>query len=86
MGNGMKKSEMIDHMSEEVSSALRGRQYSNETDDKYWTRKMTDILDMQLGFGMLPPERFRDKDWNETGITYSQWIQLSGKINEWEKE
>lgn len=82
----MKKSEMIAHMTEEIILALHDKRYSNESDDRYWTRKITDILDMQLGFGMLPPERFRDKDWNETGLSYSEWIMLSSKINEWEKE
>lgn len=36
--------------------------------------------------GMLPPKRYRDMDWNEKDITYSQWIQLPSKINEWDKE
>lgn len=36
--------------------------------------------------GMLPPERFREMNWNETGITYSDWLQLPQMINEWEPE
>ena len=36
--------------------------------------------------GMLPPKRSREMNWNELGITYSDWLQLPYKINEWEPE
>lgn len=36
--------------------------------------------------GMLPPARYREHNWHELGITYSDWLQLPSKVNEWEKE
>ncbi len=44
------------------------------------------ILSIIEDEGMLPPKRYRDMDWNETGLTYSQWCQLPSKINEWNTE
>ncbi len=55
----MKRSEMIDHIYEEIKEFLEKRQYSNETDEKYWKRRSAAILDMLLGFDMLPPARMR---------------------------
>lgn len=55
----MKRSEMNDYIYEEIKEALEKRQYSNETDEKYWKRRSAAILDMLLGFGMLPPARMR---------------------------
>jgi len=51
----MKKSEMLDHMYQDIIEAIASRASSNETDEKYWRRKVEGLLDMQLGFGMLPP-------------------------------
>lgn len=49
-----------------------------------------DRMDLLLGFlegyGVLPPKRWRDKNWNELGITYSAWTQLGSEVNEWNEE
>lgn len=45
-----------------------------------------DILTRLERLGMLPPEYSRPMDWNEKGMTYSQWIQLPSKIRGWEPE
>lgn len=52
----MKRSEMIEHIAEEMIDAVRSREFSNETEDAYHKRKASYILDMLEGFGMLPPE------------------------------
>jgi hypothetical protein len=46
-----------------------------------------DLLQKIETMGMLPPEYYRPKNYG-TGheMTYSQWIQLSSKIREWESE
>lgn len=59
----MKRSEMNDHIYEEIKEALDNRQYSNETDEAYWRRRSAQILDMVLGFGMLPPTTTLKKLW-----------------------
>ena len=51
----MKRTEMVDHIYEEIADMLVNRQYSNETDMKYYRRKADALLTMIEGFGMLPP-------------------------------
>ena len=51
----MKKSEMTEHISAVMYDAYVDRQLSKETEDAYWNRQATDLLDMLLGFGMMPP-------------------------------
>lgn len=48
---------MLDYMYQEIIEALASKANSNETDEKYWRRKVEGLLAMQLGFGMLPPHR-----------------------------
>lgn len=55
----MKRDEMIEFICDEIKDSLNMRQYSGETDEKYWKRKSAQILDMIEGFGMLPPPRMR---------------------------
>ena len=52
----MKRSEMIEHIAAEmVDAAVYRKKLSNENEESYYKRKAADILDMLLGFGMLPP-------------------------------
>ena len=51
----MKKSEMVEHIAAEFINAIENSEHSNESEEKYYKRKAADILDMMLGFGMLPP-------------------------------
>ena len=51
----MKRSEMIEHIAAEMVDATASRKYSNETEEAYYKRKATGILDMIEGFGMSPP-------------------------------
>lgn len=51
----MKRSEMVDHIKEELLEIQDMRKYSNETDENYYTRKADSLLAMIEGMGMLPP-------------------------------
>ena len=75
----MKKSEMIEHIAAEMCDAYSGRQLSRETEDAYWKRKATNLLDMLLGFGMLPPTRYYN---GEPPLT----LEMPVKSNTWEQE
>ena len=46
---------MVEHIQAMIQDAVKNRQYSNETDEKYYKRRATYILEMLLGFDMLPP-------------------------------
>ena len=50
-----KRTEMVDHIYEEIADMLVNRQYSNETDMEYYKRKADGLLAMIEGFGMNPP-------------------------------
>ena len=50
----MKRSEMIEHISEELLDIIRIR-FSTEDETQYCKRKAADLLDMIEGFGMQPP-------------------------------
>lgn len=78
----MKKSEMIEHISAVMYDAYIDRQLSKETEDAYWKRHATDLLDMLLGFDMLPPLRRASDDELNKGLYIDEW----GYINEWEQE
>ena len=78
----MKKSEMIEHIAAEMCDAYRDRKLSGETEDAYWKRKATDLLDMLLGFGMLPPQRRA----SDAELNKGLYIDEYGIINEWEPE
>lgn len=56
----MKRSEMLEHISAEMLQYANNRKHSNETDEKYYTRKASYLLDMLQGFGMLPPPKSVD--------------------------
>lgn len=71
----MKRSEMVAFIYDEVKEALDMRKYSNETDEAYWRRRSTQLLDMVLGFGMLPPSKCDTGKCSEIGCG-----------NEWEEE
>jgi len=75
----MKRSEMKDHIYEEIKEALENRQYSNETDEKYWRRKSAGLLDMILGLGMLPPTRYWE---GAPPLT----LEMPVKSNTWDPE
>lgn len=45
-----------------------------------------DIIEAIEKAGMAPPERYRNHDWHERGITYSEWIQEPSKVRVWEDE
>lgn len=51
----MLRKEMIEFIRQEVMDAVKNREYSNESDDKYYFRKAEGILTMLEGFGMPPP-------------------------------
>lgn len=80
----MKRSEMNDHIYEEIKEFLEKRQYSNETDEKYWRRRSASILDMLLGFGMLPPKIIVQEPDNDSGCIEES--SYSFMRNEWEDE
>lgn len=71
----MKRSEMLDHMYQDIIEALASRASSNETDEKYWRRKVEGLLDMQLGFGMLPPTLTGEVELesHEDGLAIKLW-------------
>lgn len=72
----MKRSEMENHIKEQLMHDIANRKFSNETDDAYWHRKSKDLLAMLLGFGMLPPPwefiAVYDEETSEEGI-YCCW-------------
>jgi hypothetical protein len=72
----MKKSEMIKHISAVMYDAYVDRQHSRETEDAYWNRHAAQLLDMMLGFGMLPPLYNMNEG---SGMP-------SDEVNEWEQE
>ena len=73
----MKRSSMLRKLTILLRS-WEGSQLTGETSKE--------ILDLIEKNGMLPPQRYRPHDWNERGITYSDWLQLSRKVIEWEPE
>jgi hypothetical protein len=71
----MKRSEIIEHIAAEMVDAAASRKYSNETEQAYYKRKASGILDMLLGFGMEPPSKCDTGKCSEIGCG-----------NEWEAE
>jgi hypothetical protein len=51
----MKRSEMVEFITDELMEIYEKRQYSNETDLKFFTRHAKGLLAMIEGMGMLPP-------------------------------
>ena len=85
----MKKSEMIEHIAAEMSDAYHNRQLSRETEDAYWQRKATNLLDMLLGFGMLPPARkatTKDRGLEDDPDLFAESMLFDPTVNEWEPE
>ena len=78
----MKRNEVVKVIQDELENIHYGR-----LDTVYGFKRLSsDLLKKLEDLGMLPPERYRDHDWNEKGMTYSEWLQLPSKINEWESE
>lgn len=75
----MKKSEIIEHIAAVMYDAYIDRQHSRETEDAYWNRHAAQLLDMLLGFGMLPPTRYYK---GEPPLTF----EMPLKSNTWEQE
>lgn len=91
----MKRSDMINFMYEEIKEALEARKYSNETDGRYWHRRMTSLLDMMEGFGMAPPGYMKPIPFESDGKQYplvpgdftnDVGIWCTPGVREWEKE
>lgn len=75
----MKRSEMVN----KISGILANHHPINLADSD----GLADFILNELENNeMLPPARYKDMDWNERNITYSQWIQEPSKVNKWEKE
>lgn len=75
----MKKSEMIEHISAVMHEAYVARQHSSEAEDAYWNRHAAQLLDMMLGFGMIPPTWYYR---GEPPLT----LEMPLKSNTWEPE
>ena len=82
----MKRSEMIDHIKEELLELRDMRKYSNETDENYYKRKADSLLAMIEGMGMLPPNYCIKTEDTELGYTTGVMsYYIDGNTN-WEKE
>lgn len=75
----MKRSDLLNILKDEIVDIRQDTTYSSLE----WAETLLSLLENQ---GMLPPARWREKNWNELGITYSDWIDLGSKVNEWERE
>lgn len=53
----MKRTEMIEHIAEELLNIVNAHAHSWQDEEKFCSRKASDLLDMIEGFGMRPPER-----------------------------
>ena len=83
----MKRSEMVSHIHEELKDLINSYESASSKRVPHLIKhRAEELLDVLEGFGMLPPERYRDHNWNELDISYSEWLQLPGKVNEWEPE
>ena len=72
----MKRSEMVLHLKETLEEIEVAQKSRRPNDKNFHKRHAEDILDMILGFGMLPPEY----DKLELGHIDSNFV------NEWEPE
>lgn len=83
----MKRSEMEEHIQAMTEDAVENRQYSGETDEKYYKRHAKYILEMLLGFGMLPPlseEEYNhmdnyDREIANQALVYYKWDEENEK-------
>ena len=76
----MKRSDLIrklDQYFKDSTDFMTGEMYVDGEDILEFLEKLEVIR---------PPARWRPHDWNQRGITYSQWIQEPSKIYEWEPE
>lgn len=79
----VKRSEMIKNIAKYLKS-----HYSSMSEPALDNFNLTAdcLLDDLEYLGMMPPKRWRNKDWKEKGITYSEWVQLESKVNKWDDE
>ena len=83
----MKRSEMIEHISEELLDIMEIR-FSTEKETQYCKRKAADLLDMIEGFGMLPPAAAFIIDWERWDPDRKEWYPTKERISsrKWEDE
>ena len=78
----MKRSEMIEYMFDQITQDLTNQAFTRESHQKYWKRKMTDMLAMIEGFGMMPPPI---EEYQVTTLT-GEKLGILNDCYEWEPE
>ena len=83
----MKRSEMLDHIKEDLLEKLKHRWLERGETDKWAEFTANELLDMIEGFGMLPPlTKALPYDFTNTGFTQDFLDEHEFKVNRWEPE
>jgi len=82
----MKRSKMVEILADEICGEYSWDGPRTKIGLEYAFQIAENVLKKAEEKGMIPPGYSRPHDWNERGITYSQWLQEPSKINEWEPE
>lgn len=83
----MKRSEMLDHIKEDLLEKLKHRWLERGETDKWAEFTANQLLDMIEGFGMLPPEtKALPQDFVNLGFTQEFLDEHEFKVNRWEPE
>lgn len=76
----MKRSEMLDHIKEDLLEKLKHRWLERKETDKWAEFTANQLLDMIEGFGMLPPEL------KEESFKMLPSGEIIYNVNKWESE
>lgn len=83
----MKRSEMLDHIKEDLLEKLKHRWLERGETDKWAEFTANQLLDMIEGFSMLPPEtKALPQDFVNLGFTQEFLDEHEFKVNRWEPE
>lgn len=83
----MKRSEMLDHIKEDLLEKLKHRWLERGETDKWAEFTANQLLDMIEGFDMLPPlTKALPQDFVNLGFTQEFLDEHEFKVNRWEPE
>lgn len=72
----MKRSEMLDHIKEDLLEKLKHRWLERGETDKWVEFTANELLDMIEGFGMLPPESSRSRRTTMFDLQHAQYAYI----------